>query len=75
MNGLKPSISLRAKPVIEFTVSEPAFLWLKALMQNPVYEDESEEEKNFRCEFFDAMMKIDLTRLMQSFHTLDDIPF
>lgn len=72
---IKPSVVIRTEPRIVFDVSKPAFNWLKALMQNPLYEDESEEEADFRKEFFTAMHRVDTTAMFQTYQELDDIPF
>lgn len=74
-NYVRSAVSIRAEPVLTFTVSEKAFMWLKALMQNPLYDDETEEERANRYEFFTAMHRVDASPLCKAFQELDDIPF
>jgi hypothetical protein len=40
---------------IDLSKDLPLYDWLKALMQNPIYEDETSEEEEFRQKLFNAL--------------------
>ncbi len=72
---IKPSVMVRAEPYLTFTVKKSVFEWLKVVMQNPIYDDETEEEAEFRIEFLTAMIKVDVSGFHQAAYDLDEIPF
>ncbi len=72
---MRPAAKATAKAKIVFEMDEDVALWLKSLMQNPLYDDETEEEKKYRMVIFYAILRVDSTPLQQSMYNLDDIPF
>jgi len=72
---IRPSTTARAIARVQFDMDKKTALWLKALMQNPIYDDESEEEAGFRKEIFYAILKVDCSPLLQAVYELDEIPF
>lgn len=81
---IKSNVILQIDLIEEFEM----YQWLKTLMQNPIYEDESLTEQMFREKLFTALNVIDLKKQTvrstfneekaNKFHELfedDEIPF
>jgi len=70
---------------IDLTKNLEAYYWLKGLMQNPIYDDETYKELGFRKVIFDALNSVSLQRrestkdrdlnTLPVFNADDDIPF
>jgi hypothetical protein len=69
-------VGIKARVHLQFNLSEDIAMWLKDLMQNPIYEDETKEEAAFRCQLFNALScHIDVTEPYQFAQQHDDIPY
>ena len=86
-------MTIGPKVIIQIDLSKDLDLydWLKCLVQNPIYEDESDKEKEYREKLFKVLNIVTTTKIspirtvmreakaeqdrMQKLYEEDDIPF
>lgn len=67
----------KARVKLDIILDEPVALWLRDLMQNPLYEDETPEERRLRERIFFALTHVDdrSVKSSQFIDHEDDIPW
>ena len=67
----------KARVKLDIILDEPVAIWLRDLMQNPIYEDETPEEGRHRRNIFSALIHVDdrSVKSSQFIDHEDDIPW
>lgn len=67
----------KARVRLDIILDEPVAIWLRDLMQNPLYDDETPEESRLRRGIFSALTHVDdrAVKSSQFIDHEDDIPW